>query len=92
MIYPYLFYCSIAWASAYKTNLRRLVTLQKPSIRIKKELLLMPPSDHIFTEHRMQKFHDIRLLELGKFMYSFKNSLLPSKFRNTFPLNNLTHN
>ena len=30
----------------------------------------------------MLKLHDIHLLELGKFMYSYKHSLLPIKFRN----------
>ena len=48
--------------------------------------------DPIYKEHRMLKLLDIRLLELGKFMYSYKHSLLPIRFRNTFPLNNQTHN
>ena len=34
------------------------------------------PSDPIFTDHRMLKFHDIRLFELGKFM-----PLLPNSFK-----------
>ena len=41
--------------------------------------------DPIYKEHR-------RLKLLGKFMYSYKHSLLPIRFRNTFPLNNQTHN
>ena len=28
LIYPYLFYCNMIWASTYLTNLRRIVTLQ----------------------------------------------------------------
>ena len=34
LIYPYFYYCNIVWASTYKTNLRRLVILQKRWIRI----------------------------------------------------------
>ena len=34
LIYPYFYYCKIVWASTYKTNLRRLVILQKRIIRI----------------------------------------------------------
>ena len=34
LIYPYFYYCNIVWASTYKTNLRRLVILQKRIIRI----------------------------------------------------------
>ena len=30
----------------------------------------------------MLKLHDIHLLELGKFMYSYKHSLLTIRFRN----------
>ena len=92
MIYPYLLYCSIFLASTYKTNLRHLVTLQKRVIRIIDKTAFDAPLDLIFKEHRMLKFYDIRLLELGKLMYSYKNSLLSSKFRNTFLLNIQTHN
>ena len=41
--------------------------------------------DHIL------KFHDIHSVELSKFVYSYKNSLLPSTFENVFLLNNQTH-
>ena len=34
LIYPYLYYCNIVWASTYKSNLRRLVIVQKRIIRI----------------------------------------------------------
>ena len=34
LIYPYLIYCNMIWASTYLTNLRRIVTLQKRVIRI----------------------------------------------------------
>ena len=34
LIYPYFYYCNTVWASTYKTNLRRLVILQKRIIRI----------------------------------------------------------
>ena len=34
LVYPYLHYCIIVWGSTYKTNLRRLVSLQKRVIRI----------------------------------------------------------
>jgi len=33
-VYPYLHYCIIVWGSTYKTNLRRLVSLQKQGITI----------------------------------------------------------
>ena len=48
--------------------------------------------DPILKEHRMLTLHDIRLLELGEFMYSYKHLLLSIRFKHTFPLNNQTHN
>ena len=38
LVYPYLHYCIIVWGSTYKTNLRRLISLQKRVIR--RELFL----------------------------------------------------
>ena len=34
LIYPYFYHCNVVWASAYKSNLRRLVIVQKRIIRI----------------------------------------------------------
>ena len=33
LVYPYLFYCNLVWASTYRTNLIRLEILQKRVIR-----------------------------------------------------------
>ena len=38
LVYPFLFYCNLVWASTYKTNLVRLVVLQKRVMRIKANL------------------------------------------------------
>ena len=38
------------------------------------------PPDPIFKEFHILKFDDIHSVELGKFMYSYKNYFLPSKF------------
>ena len=88
MVYPYLFYCNIVWASTYKTNL--LLTCSScdsTKVRDQKynKSAFDASFDPIYKEHR-------RLKLLGKFMYSYKHSLLPIRFRNTFPLNNQTHN
>ena len=91
MIYPYLYYCNIVWGSTYKTNLHRLVILQKRVVRIIIKSNFDAPSDPIFKEFHLLKFDDIHSVKLGKFMYSYKNSLLPSKFKNAFILNNQTH-
>ena len=84
LIYPYFHYCNVVWASTYKTNLRRLVTLQKRAVRIINNSNFDAHTDPIFKELSILKFNDIHLLQLGQFMYSYKSSSLPLKFSNKF--------
>ena len=91
LIYPYFCYCNIVWASTYKTNLRRLVILQKRIIRIINKSHFNAHTDPIFKDLGILKFNDIHLLQLGQFMYSCKNSFLPPKFNNNFSQSNQFH-
>ena len=91
LVYPYLHYCIIVWGSTYKTNLRRLVSLQKRGIRIISKSTFDSHSDPIFKELELLKLSDIRQLELGKLMFSLNHSLLPSKFNDYFSLNKQVH-
>ena len=78
LVYPYLHYCIIVWGSSYKTNLCRLVSLQKRVIRIISKSAFDSHSDPIFKELELLKLFDIRKLELVKLMFSFNRSFLPS--------------
>lgn len=92
MIYPYLQYCNIVWASTYITNLRRIILLQKRVVRILNKAKFDAHTEPIFKELNLLKFQDIRLLQLGQFMFSFRTSTLPTKFNNLFTTNNQIHN
>ena len=92
MILPYLYYCNLAWAGTYKSNLQRIVTLQKRALRIVSNSTYIAHTGPIFKELKLLKFHDIHSFQLGFFMFSFKNSTLPSKFNNFFLLNSQIHN
>ena len=51
LIYPYLHYCNVVWASTYPTKLRRLMLLQKRYVRIIiTKANICAPSDPIFNE------------------------------------------
>ena len=91
LVYPYFYYCNIVWASTYKTNLRRLVILQKRIIRIINKSHFNAHTDPIFKDLGILKFNDIHLLQLGQFMYSCKNSFLPPRFNSNFSQNNQFH-
>ena len=92
MILPYLYYCNLAWGGTYKSNLQRIVILQKRALRIVSNSTYDAHTGPIFKELKLLKFHDIHSFQLGIFMFSFKNSTLPSKLNNFFVLNSQIHN
>ena len=79
LVYPYLFYCNLVWASTYRTNLIRLEILQKRVIRTIAKTTYDAHTDPIFQNLGILKFHDIYLIQLGLFMYSYQNHTLPLK-------------
>ena len=86
-----VYYCNIAWASTYRTNLCRLVILQNRIIRIINKSQFNAHTDPIFNDFGILKFNDIHFLQLGKFMYSCKNSSLRPRFNNNFYHSNQFH-
>ena len=85
LVYPYFYYYKIVWASTYKTNLRRLVILQKRIIRIINKSHFNAHANPIFTDHGTLKLNDTHLLQPSQFMYSCKNSFLLPRFNNISP-------
>ena len=62
MILPYLNYCNLVWGSAYKSNLQRIVILQKRVIRIVDKSYYNAHTEPIFKKLNLLKFQDIHLL------------------------------
>ena len=91
MVYPYLEYCNVVWASTCPSNLRRIVLLQKRVIRVLDKSKFDAHTDPIFKKLNILKLENICLLQLGLFMYSYKKSLLPNRFKNMFVLNSDIH-
>ena len=91
LVYPYFFYCNLVWASTYKSNLVRLEILQKRVVRTIAKTHFYAHTDPIFRNLGILKFHDIHLLQLGLFMYSYQNRALPLKFDCKFTLQKEIH-
>ena len=87
MIFPYLYYCNLAWGGTYKSNLERIVILQKRALRIVNNSTYDANTGPILKKLKLLKFHNVHLFQLGLFVFSFKNSTLPSKFNNLFFIN-----
>ena len=85
LVYPYLYYCTIAWGSTYPSNLNRLVLLQKRVIRI---ISKDTHTDPIFRDLKLLRLDQIYLYQLGKFRYLYSSGSLAEYFHNYFPMTN----
>jgi len=90
MIYPYLHYCNMVWASTYPSRLEKLVVLQK-IIRIISACKYRDHTSNYFNELRILKFPHIIFLQTGLFMYNIERKLLPSHLIKDFYQNNEIH-
>jgi hypothetical protein len=91
LVYLYMQYCIIVWASTYPTNLNRIILLLKRIIRIVSKEAFDAHTNPIFKALKILKFDNIYLLQLGKFMYLYQNKLLPQSFDNLFLRTNQVH-
>ena len=64
-------YCNLVWAYTYRTNIIRLEILQKRVIRTIAKTTFDAHTDPIFQIIGILKFHDIHLIQLGLFVYSY---------------------
>ena len=91
LIYPYISYCNIVWASTYKSRLYRLEILQKRVVRL---IMGVPYGSHtspIFKFLGILNIDQVGFYQIGEFMFRFNRNLLPSVFRNFFVLSSDVH-
>ena len=91
IVYPYIEYCNVVWASTYQNNLRRINLLQKHAIRILNKCKFDAHTDPLFKKCSILKVHDIFLQQMGKFIFSLRNGFLPEKFLDIIQQNNEIH-
>ena len=84
LVYPYITYCNIIWASTYNTHLHQLNVLQKRIIRI--IFLLTPLSSTVstFTNNSLLNISQIHNLQTALFMFSYDFNSLPKIFSGFF--------
>ena len=91
LVYSYLQYCILVWSSTYPTHLRRLVLLQDRIVRIISEKGFDAHTDPLFKNLMILKLEDIYSLHVAKFMFSFKNTSIPSSFSGSILRTNQVH-
>ena len=91
LIYPYLHYGNIIWASNYHNNLRRLNLLQKKVLRIITKSGYLSHTENLFKEQKILTIQKINSLETAILMYKFNCNQLPESFDTIFNLNKNIH-
>jgi len=86
LVYPYLAYCNLVWASTYTTRLQRLIMLQKRAIRIVAGATYGSHTNPLFLNFRVLRVEQIRLFQTGEFMYRYGRDLLPPVYKGFFNL------
>ena len=75
-----------------KTQLEKILLLQKKAIRIICHADYLSHTDPLFKINNILKVSDIYMFNLGSFMYQLAKNDLPNLFRNMFSTNNQYHN
>jgi len=91
LVYPYLAYCNLIWASTYTTRLHRLIILQKRVIRIVAGAAYGSHTAPLFYKLNILKFEQIKLYQTGEFMYRYDHGLLPAVYKGFFSLASEIH-
>jgi hypothetical protein len=69
LVYPYLQYCNIAWASQQNIHIKNLFILQKKAIRVVCKAHWNAHTTPLFRKLGTLKLDDINKLQTGCFMY-----------------------
>jgi len=80
LFYSHLQYGALLWGSScYKEDLNRICKLQKKAIRLVNNSSFNAHTEPIFKKLSILNVNHVIELEQAKYMYKFKNNLLPAK-------------
>ena len=91
LIYPYLTYCNLIWASTYVTNLQRIYLLQKRAVRTISKADYKASSKPLFANLKILDVFSIYSFQVSSFMYLYHNNALPISFTQTFQTGSQIH-
>ena len=91
LVYPFLTYCNVVWASTYKTNLNHLFSLQKRFVRMATFSEPRTSSGPLFQNLALLDIYKINTYQICLFVFQHQMNLLPPIFSNFFQSNNAIH-
>ena len=89
--YPYFIYCNQVWGCNYKTNLERLVLLQKKMIRIITSSPYRAHTEPLFIANQILDVNRINDYMVSVFIYKHIKSDVPTLFSSFFQSQNSIH-
>ena len=91
LVFPYLTYCNLIWASTYVTNLQRIYLLQNRTVGLISKADYRAPSKPLFIKTKILDIFSIYSLQVSSFMYLYYNNLLPLAFCKMFETGSQIH-
>ena len=92
LIYPYIIYWYCTWSSTYISNLNRIYYLQKRAVWAITNSDYQAHSAPLFSKLGILDIFHINTFEIAKFMFYYRNNLLPLLLLNLFVMNSQIHN
>ena len=86
LTYPYITYCTSTWSSTYVSNLNR-----KRAVRAVTNSEYRAHTAPLFSKLKILDIFLINTLDIAKFMFPYRNNLLPPLFFNLFMANSQVH-
>jgi len=80
LVYPFLTYCNVAWASTYSFRLEGIHKVQKKIVRITTLSKYLQETRSIFLALGLLTIYELNSYLLALFMYSLFSGNLPSAF------------
>jgi hypothetical protein len=90
-IFPYLYYCNLAWGNAADTILWPIFRNQKLALRIISNTPRRSSTIDFCKNNQIFRLPDIHKFAIGLFMFKYKQGLLPEIFSNFFSKNQDNH-
>ena len=84
MFHSVILYSLINWGRTTNSYLHQLAVLQNKFIRASLFLPRNSPTNSMYVKFQTLKLKDMIRLEFAKFIFKFKNNMLPSSFNNYF--------
>ena len=91
IFYTHLLYGCLCWNFSSKSNLDRIIKLQKTAVRIITFSDQHTHSNPLFIELNLLKVEDVFKFQIILSVYDFINNALPKSLNHLFEINNTTH-